>query len=37
MYVEVKKIKEDDEEVTYEFFNGSCISNGIFIVYKDKM
>lgn len=37
MYVEVKKIKEVDEEVTYEFFNGSCISNGIFIVYKDRM
>ncbi len=37
MYVEVKKTQEDDGEVTYEFFNGSCSSNGIFIVHKDKI
>ncbi|MGP5213793.1 hypothetical protein Q6344_00330 [Psychrobacter cibarius] len=37
MYVEVKNIKEDGNEITYEFFNGSCVSNGIFVLYKDRM
>lgn len=37
MYVEVKNIKKDGNEITYEFFTKSSISNGIFIVYKDRM
>ncbi len=37
MFIEVKKVKEDGNEVTYEFFNGSCVSNGLFVVYRDNL
>lgn len=37
MYVDVSKVKESVNEVIYEFFTKSSISNGIFIVYKDRM
>lgn len=37
MYIEVRNIKKDGNEIKYEFFTKSSISNGMFIVYKDRM
>ena len=37
MYIDVNKVEDNTNDVTYEFFTQSSISNGIFVLYKDRM